>query len=320
MRILSDHDSAALAEAAQALRAGAVVVLPTETVYGLAARADDPAAISRVFATKGRPSDNPLIVHCARPEQALCLLAYPAPMRRLAAAFWPGPLTLVAPAAAGIPVADAARANLATIAVRVPASAFVRDLIEAVGVPLVMPSANRSGRLSPTTAAAVMHDYADATQRPEIIIDGGACTIGVESTVIGYLEGGWRLLREGGIAVEKVEEVLAAPVYRATSPVSGIAHSPGQLHRHYAPARARVVIGPNSSRPGDAIMGFDGTEGAVLDLSPTGDPAEAAQRLYHYLAILDQAGFARIIIPQAVLSRLSPAVRDRLQKAADNGG
>jgi L-threonylcarbamoyladenylate synthase len=306
---------AAVAQAAARLAAGGLVAFPTETVYGLGALAGDPAAVARVFAAKGRPAFNPLIAHVADAGAALRLAALPPEGERLAAAFWPGPLTLVAPRRPGGDVCDLAAAGLATVAVRVPAHPLARALLAAVGRPVAAPSANPSGRLSPTTAAHVLDGLGG---RIDGVLDGGACAVGVESAILGWEDGAPVLLRPGGVAVEALEDALGRRVGR---PRGDAVAAPGMLASHYAPG-ARLRLDADAPRPGEAWLGFGpdpaDTPAAALNLSPAGDPTEAAAALFAHLRALDAAlGGAGVIAVAPIPARgLGAAIRDRLGRAA----
>ncbi|MFN3259282.1 MAG: L-threonylcarbamoyladenylate synthase [Pikeienuella sp.] len=304
-RVLGPGDAV---EAAALLRAGRLVAFPTETVYGLGGDGASDEAVAAIFAAKGRPSFNPLILHVADEEAAARLAHLPEGARRLAARFWPGPLTLVAPARAGAPVSLLARAGLETVALRVPAHPVAQALLRAFGGPLAAPSANPSGRISPTTAA---HVLAGLSGRIAAVIDGGACPVGLESAVVGFDDAGAaRLLRPGGLPAEEIEAALAAPLLPAGEGIS----APGQLLSHYAP-RAALRLAAASPAPGEALLGFGGAAGAALDLSPAGDLQEAAANLFAMLHALDARGgpIAVSPIPERGLGR---AINDRLRRAA----
>jgi L-threonylcarbamoyladenylate synthase len=311
----------AIAAAAARLRAGGVVAMPTETVYGLAARAEDEAAVRRVFAIKGRPADHPLIVHLAAaqwlPDWARVV---PEAAWTLARAFWPGPLTLVLERQPG--VLDAVTGGQDSVALRVPAHPVALDLIRAAGA-LVAPSANRFGRLSPTTAQDVA---AELGQAVDLILDGGPCRVGVESTIVGLLGDTPMLLRPGGIPLEPIEALLGRPLAR---PTGGVRVS-GNLPAHYAPATPLELL-PAAAVPErvEALTGL-GLRPAVLGLGtapgplPAGVrvvtlPAEAeayARALYASLRALDAAGCDRILVVMPPDEPVWLAVRDRLSRAA----
>lgn len=307
---------ATLAAAATALRAGRLVAFPTETVYGLGADATNALAVARIFQAKGRPRFNPLIVHVARATAAWHLGASTALARRLADAFWPGPLTLVLRRTQDTPIADLATAGLDTIAVRCPAHHIAQALIDAAGCPLAAPSANRSGRVSPTRAADVAADLGD---RVDIVLDGGPCAIGLESTVIDVSGATPILLRPGGVTRQAVEEVVGALRIATVGPERPT--SPGQLASHYAP-RAQVVLGLKGLQPGDAVLAFGPSpprgpgEGPLINLSPAGDLVEAAARLYTALRELDATGAPVIRVAPIPGSGLGEAILDRLARAA----
>jgi L-threonylcarbamoyladenylate synthase len=308
-------DPAAIAEAAACLRAGGLVAMPTETVYGLAADATDDRAVAAIYAAKGRPAFNPLIAHVAGVEAAAREGAIDAFARRLAAAFWPGPLTIVAPVASTCQVSLLARAGLETLALRAPDHPVAQALIAAAGVPLAAPSANRSGRVSPTTAA---HVAADLDGRIDWILDGGPARRGVESTIVACLGGRPRLLRPGALTRERIEAALGVAL---DGPAPGGAPlAPGQLASHYAP-RARLRLGARHCAGDEAALDFGGAlaqAGATarLDLSPAGDLEEAAAHLFAYLRALDEGGAARIAVAPIPERGLGAAINDRLRRAA----
>ncbi|MGU3387937.1 L-threonylcarbamoyladenylate synthase [Methylobacterium sp. D53M] len=312
-------DAAGLAEAAALLRAGRLVAFPTETVYGLGADATDPGAVTGIFAAKARPRFNPLISHLPDAAAALAEGDFDAPARRLAEAFWPGPLTLVVPAHAGTRVCDLARAGLPSLALRVPAHPLARALLAEAGRPVAAPSANRSGRVSPTRAAHVLDDLAG---RIAAVLDGGDTPVGVESTVVACLGGTPRLLRPGGVTRAALRAVLgidpAAPAAADADRPAG----PGMLASHYAP-RARVRLDAVRVEPGEAVLLFGSrlpagheTARASLNLSPAGDPAEAAARLFGALRDLDASGAETIAVVPIPAEGLGEAIRDRLARAA----
>lgn len=312
-------DAEGIARTAELLRAGRLVAFPTETVYGLGADATDPAAVARIFAAKQRPRFNPLISHLPRVAAARQEGAFDAAAERLAEAFWPGPLTLVVPAARTTEICDLARAGLASVALRVPGSAIARDLLAEVGRPVAAPSANRSGRISPTSAE---HVRADLDGRIAAILDGGATEVGVESTVVACLGGPPRLLRPGGVTREALEAVLGEPLDGPSESDTERPSGPGLLASHYAP-RARVRLGAESIRPGEAALLFGGARppglsdaAAWIDLSERGDLAEAAAALFASLRFLDAAGAATIAVVPIPSEGLGEAIADRLGRAA----
>ncbi len=300
---------AAVEEAARLIRAGSLVAFPTETVYGLGADATDDGAVAAVFEAKGRPRFNPLIVHVADRETAEALAVFDDRARRLAGRFWPGPLTLVLPRAPDSPVSWLASAGLDTLALRWPAHPLAEALIQASGRPLVGPSANRSGRLSPTTAA---HATAELGERVATVLDGGPCQLGLESTVVALGDGPPVLLRPGAIEAEAIEAEVGELAEPAPSAGDEPRASPGMLLRHYAPD-SPLRMEAASARPGEAMLGF-GTVDGDLNLSPSGDVAEAAANLFAMLRRLDGgAGIAVAPIPERGLGR---AINDRLRRAA----
>ncbi|MCX7645644.1 MAG: L-threonylcarbamoyladenylate synthase [Rhodobacteraceae bacterium] len=303
-------DDRGLARAAELLRAGELVAFPTETVYGLGADATDDRAVAKVFEAKGRPRFNPLIVHVADRAAAARLAALEGPADRLAAAFWPGPLTLVLPLRAGAGISPLVTAGLATVAVRVPAHPLAERLLAAFGGPVAAPSANPSGRVSPTQARHVLDGLGG---RIAAVLDGGPCPVGIESTILGFEGGRAVLLRPGGLPAEAVEACLGAPLAQpAADPAAP--SSPGQLASHYAPG-VPLRLGATAPRPGESFLGFGRVAGADLNLSPSGDLVEAAANLFHHLRALDALGrpIAVSPVPETGLGR---AINDRLRRAA----
>jgi L-threonylcarbamoyladenylate synthase len=303
-RILSP-DPAGIAAAADVLRAGGLVAVPTETVYGLAARADDGAAVAGIYAAKGRPSFNPLIVHVADMAQAETLADVPPLARQLAARFWPGPLTLVLPRRAAAPVASLVTAGLDTIALRCPAHPVMQALVRSVG-PLAAPSANASGRISPTRAGHVLASLPDVP-----VIDAGPCVAGVESTIIAVEGDGWRLLRPGALAVEDIAAVAGA--HLAPVVPAGV-EAPGMLESHYAP-RQPVRLDALTARADEFHIGFGAVAGDAT-LSASGDLAEAAARLFDLLHAAEASGRAGIAVAPVPAHGLGLAINDRLARAA----
>ncbi|MGE4220633.1 MAG: L-threonylcarbamoyladenylate synthase [Alphaproteobacteria bacterium] len=302
----------AIAEGARLLREGRLVAFPTETVYGLGADATNERAVASVFAAKGRPHFNPLIVHVPDLTAARRLVDVDARAEAVAARFWPGPLTLVLTRRPGSGLSLLASAGLPTVAIRVPAHDTARDLLRMAAIPVVGPSANASGKLSPTTAA---HVAASLGSRVDLILDAGPCPVGVESTVLDLSGETPVLLRPGGLAAEQLEAALGAPLALAGSDDSA-PRSPGMLTSHYAPA-APVRLGATSARPGEVLLGFGPDAPATeLNLSPAGDLTEAAANLFAFLHALDRpdiAGIAVMPIPERGLGR---AINDRLRRAA----
>lgn len=306
---------AAIAAAAEALQAGKLVAFPTETVYGLGADATNARAVAAIFDAKGRPRFNPLIVHVPDAEAAAGIAHLPPLGRQLAAAFWPGALTLVAAKQPGCPVAELATAGLDTIAIRVPSHAVAQALLRAVGRPIAAPSANRSGHVSPTTVA---HVEADLGNRVVMILDGGATPIGLESTVVDVTGAEPVVLRLGGVARDAIARVLGRAVALAEGE-PGKPASPGMLARHYAPV-ARLRLGAHEVRQGEALLAFGADvpehAGPTINLSAAGDPVEAAANLFSALRALDSTGVAAIAVMPIPDAGLGEAINDRLRRAA----
>ncbi len=298
-----------IAEAAAALRAGRLVILPTETVYGLAADAADPRAVAAVYEAKGRPAFNPLIAHIADAAAARHIARFDARAERLAQAFWPGPLTLVLPVADAAAVCDLARAGLDTVAVRAPAHPLAHAMLEAFGGPVVAPSANRSGRPSPTTFADAVEETGRAAAAA---LDGGPCPVGLESTVVALLDEA-RLLRPGAVTRAEIE-ALIGPLAEAEADAR---RSPGRLARHYAP-QAPVRLDAAAPAPGEAYLAFGpAPDGArVWNLSAAGDLAEAAANLFAFLREADRSGPSAIAVAPIPRHGLGEAINDRLMRAA----
>lgn len=296
--------------AAEALRRGELVILPTETVYGLAADAGNAEAVARLFEAKGRPRFNPLIAHVADAAAAERLAVFDDRARALAAAFWPGPLTIVAPVRSSAGVSELARAGLDTVAVRVPAHPVARAVLTAFGGPVVAPSANRSGRPSPTT----FHDAVEETGfAAAAALDGGPCAVGLESTVVAALDGAVRLLRSGAVTRAEIEAVAGALEQAGDD----ARRSPGRLQLHYAP-EAPVRLEAEAPEAGEAYLAFGVAPamGLVWNLSPGGDLREAAANLFAMLRAADRTrprGIAVAPIPEAGLGE---AINDRLRRAA----
>jgi L-threonylcarbamoyladenylate synthase len=308
-------DAAAIAEAARLLACGGLVAFPTETVYGIGADATNPAAIARLYAAKGRPSFNPLIAHLADADAALSEGIFSAAAQKLAARFWPGPLTLVVPVAPASRICDLARAGLRSVGLRVPAHATAHALLTEVGRPIAAPSANRSGHLSAVSAAHVVDDLGD---RIDLVLDACASMIGIESTIVACIDNRTRLLRPGGVARADIEEVLGAPLMAIEGGAAGGPVAPGMLASHYAP-RAALRLDATSLEPDEAGLDFGGRfapANKVLDLSPRGDSVEAAANLYSYLRRLDASGADVIAAAPIPAQGLGEAIRDRLKRAA----
>ncbi len=305
--ILPANDPEAIARAAAILSEGGLVAMPTETVYGLAADAGNGAAVARLYSAKGRPRFNPLIAHVTGIEMATTLVQWPELADALARAFWPGPLTLVLPRLDNAAICDLANAGLNSIAIRAPGHAGAQALLSAFGGPLVAPSANPSGRVSPTTARHVSDGLGD---KLDLILDGGPCTVGLESTVIAILDGRATLLRPGGLERARIEAV--------TGPLAIAGHSdapasPGMLASHYAP-RAALRLNALAAGPGEVLLGFGAIDGD-LNLSTSGDLAEAAARLFAALREMDARGAKRIAVAPIPDEGLGEAINDRLKRA-----
>ncbi|HET9903326.1 MAG TPA: L-threonylcarbamoyladenylate synthase [Xanthobacteraceae bacterium] len=303
-----------IAEAARILRAGGLVAFPTETVYGLGADATNAEAVARLYAAKGRPVFNPLIAHVRDTASARALAVFDAAAERLAAAFWPGPLTLVLPQRPGCPVAALATAGLDTIALRVPANSVAQALLRSFGGPVVAPSANLSGHVSPTTA---QHVAADLDGRIDLIIDGGPTEVGLESTIVACLDGQAALLRPGGLPRGRLEAALGGPLASPPRRVGEAPAAPGQLASHYAP-RARLRLEAVDVRPNEALLAFGPAppRAAMLNLSAKGDLVEAAANLFSYLRKLDASGAPTIAVMPIPQEGLGEAINDRLRRAA----
>jgi L-threonylcarbamoyladenylate synthase len=300
-------------EAAEVLRAGALVLLPTETVYGLAADAANPRAVAAIFEAKGRPRFNPLIAHVADLDAAMRIAALDERALALARAFWPGPLTIVAPLRDQAAVCDLARAGLDTIAVRAPGHRLAQAVLRAFGRPIVAPSANRSGRPSPTTFADAVEETGSAAK---IALDGGPCAVGLESTVVSALDGPIRLLRAGAVTRGEIE-ALAGPLAEAEADAR---RSPGRLTRHYAP-NAPVRLRADAPRPGEVFLAFGvSTVETPFNLSPSGDLREAAANLFAMLRAADRLQPTAIAVAPILEEGLGEAINDRLRRAAGHVG
>lgn len=307
--------------AVDVLRRGGLVAVPTETVYGLAADATDPDAVRRIFAVKGRPADHPVIVHLADADALDDWAAdVPDAARRLAGAFWPGPLTMVLPRHPS--VSDVVTGGRDTVGLRVPAHPLTRQVLARLGRGVAAPSANRFGRVSPTRAE---HVVADLGTDVDLVLDGGPCTVGVESTIVELVDGTVRVLRTGGISAEAIADVVGAPVSADTD---GAARAPGMLPAHYAPA-ARVVVADGDVRRDITRLVDDGVRVGVLAeapvddlpdgatmLTPVDDAAGYARHLYERLRAADAAGLDVVVAVPPAASGIGVAVRDRLRRAA----
>ena len=300
-----------IAAAALALREGKLVAFPTETVYGLGADATNDTAVALVYAAKGRPSINPLITHVHNAEAAFALGDFSGEARKLALAFWPGPLSVVVPRRMGCPVSLLASAGLSSIAIRVPAHPVALEFLKAAKCPVVAPSANPSGKISPTTAEHVRKFLKDNVAA---ILDGGRCKVGVESSVVSFLEDGPKLVRHGGIARADIETVLGHPL--AVETRSARLHAPGQLLSHYAP-RAELRLNADSPRNGEAYLGFGKLHAhGPYTLSKSGDLVEAAASLFRLLHDIDATEVSRIAVAPIPHHGLGEAINDRLLRAA----
>jgi L-threonylcarbamoyladenylate synthase len=312
-------DGAGVAEAAQALAAGKLVAFPTETVYGLGADASDSRAVARLYAAKERPSFNPLIAHLSGVAAASAAGVFNAAALRLAEKFWPGPLTLVVSAQPDCSVCELARAGLGTVALRVPAHPVAQALLRAFAKPVVAPSANRSGHVSPTTAE---HVLADLGGHIDLILDGGPAQHGLESTIVDCTADRPLLLRSGAVTRDAIEAALGFPLGDAAAARGDAPTAPGQLSSHYA-TRARLRLDVADVRRGEALLAFGttlpaGSERAahVLNLSPTGDLVEAAANLFAHLRALDATNTDVIAVAPIPAVGLGEAIRDRLSRAA----
>lgn len=322
--------TAGTAAAAGVLVRGGLVAFPTETVYGLGADATNATAIAHLYQAKGRPAFNPLIAHVGDLAAARRIARFDAVATALAEAFWPGPLTLVLPKTEGCPVAELATAGLDTVAVRVPAHAIAHDILRALGRPVVAPSANLSGHVSPTTAA---HVASDLSGRIDLIVDGGPVEVGVESTIVGCFERA-TLLRPGGLPRAEIERVLGHRLDQLPADAEsdngqplapgdgGRPLAPGMLASHYAP-HTRVRLNADRIEPGEALLAFGplsisgvDSAAAVMNLSPGGDLAEAAANLFGYLRALDTRAARAIAVMPIPGEGLGEAINDRLRRAA----
>lgn len=303
-------EPAGIAEAARLLRAGRNIAFPTETVYGLGAVATDAAAVAGIYAAKGRPSFNPLIVHLAHLDQAREIAQLPEAAERLADVFWPGPLTLVVPLREDAGIASGVTSGLPSIAIRLPSHPLAHRLLTEVAAPVAAPSANPSGQISPTTAD---HVLGGLDGRIAGVLDGGPCTVGLESTILDMTDAPC-LLRAGGIPVEAIEAALGgalapAPTRAPTAPIA-----PGQLSSHYAP-RAEVRLNADQLAPGETRLGF-GAGPEPWTLSANGDLREAAANLFACLHAMDAAGVTAIAVSPIPNTGIGLAINDRLHRAA----
>jgi L-threonylcarbamoyladenylate synthase len=306
--IVRRNDGAAIDEAAELIAAGFPVAIPTETVYGLAARADQGDAVARIYAAKGRPAFNPLIVHIGSLEQAETLAVFDQTARALAQRFWPGPLTIILPLKADAPIAALATAGLATIALRMPAHPAMRAVLQATGLPLAAPSANASGTISPTRAEHVMRSLGG---RIPMIIDAGPTALGLESTIVAVADGTVTVLRPGPLAPDSWHDIAAT---RDDQPELDRITAPGRLASHYAPSKP-LRLNAGQAHLSEWLIGF-GDAGGDANLSPAGDLSEAAARLFDLLHEADTQDRAAIAIAPIPEIGLGVAINDRLRRAA----
>lgn len=298
-----------IASAAKVLAMGGLCAVPTETVYGLGADARNDQAVARVFEAKARPQFNPLIVHLPSVEAAEKIAVFNDAARALAQAFWPGPLTLVLPLREGSELSPLVTAGLDSVAIRIPSHPLAAKVLRAFGGPIAAPSANPSGKISPTRAEHVLTGLGG---RIEAILDGGACDVGLESTIVG-LTGTPVLLRPGGLPIEAIEACLSAPLARHDA--SAAINAPGQLSSHYAPD-ALMRLNADAVLPGEILLGFGAAPNAAINLSPSGDLVEAAAALFHALRALDARGVSKIAVSPIPMHGLGAAINDRLSRAA----
>ncbi|QUL37294.1 L-threonylcarbamoyladenylate synthase [Erythrobacter sp. JK5] len=301
-------DADGIARAARILESGGLVAVPTETVYGLAARADSAEAVAKIYAAKGRPDFNPLIVHVRDLEQALSLAEFDERALDLAERFWPGPLTLVLPLRADARVTKAVTAGLPTIALRQPSHRVMRDVLSHTGFALAAPSANRSEEISPTCAE---HVTASLGNDCPLVLDGGSSTKGLESTIVSLREGGrWSLLRPGPVTLETLNRLLGADAHVDQDAIE----APGQLERHYSPGKP-LRLSAKVAEDGEFLIGFGAIAGDC-NLSPSGDLNEAAARLYECLHLGANSDMPRIAVAPVPYGEVGMAINDRLRRAA----
>lgn len=310
------YSDTAIAHAATLILSGGMVALPTETVYGLAADATNGAAVARIYAAKGRPSFNPLIVHVADMEAARALAAFDNRAEQLANAFWPGPLTLVLPLRPSAGIASLVTAGLETIAVRIPQHRVMRALLKACGKPLAAPSANASGSISPTRAEHVLQSLGG---RIPLVIDDGPTLRGIESTIVREVYGSTRILRHGPITSDQIAGVLGGAVDRFDpgDDAAATIEAPGQLLSHYAPGKPLRIGAPRAAAD-EWMIGFGPTPGDDT-LSAAGDLQEAAERLFDALHRADASDRARIAVAPVPIDGIGEAINDRLRRAAHRG-
>ncbi len=301
-------DDAAITAAMELLRSGQIVAIPTETVYGLAADASNADAVAKIYAAKGRPDFNPLIVHVADQSAAENLAEFSPMAHQLAQAFWPGPLTLVLPLRADAHITGAVTAGLPTIALRCPAHPVMQALLKKTGLNIAAPSANKSGGISPTRAEHVLAGLGGAVP---MILDGGPCSAGLESTIVAVRDNGWQILRPGPVTAAQIERVLG------TSPLAASGdniEAPGQLASHYAPSKA-VRLNAIQPVPGEWHIGFGAMEGND-NLSASGDLAQAAANLFDALHRADASAALSISVAPIPHEGIGVAINDRLQRAS----
>ncbi len=309
--IMTEMDKAGIERAARLLKAGDIVAFPTETVYGLGADATNDTAVARIFEAKDRPQFNPLIVHFSTVEAVWAETVATDLARTLAAAFWPGPLTLVLARSETCRLSPLVSAGLDSVAVRVPAHAGAQTLLQAAGTPIAAPSANRSGAISPTSAD---HVLASLGNRVPLILDGGSCTVGVESTIVDATCDPPVILRPGGVSMEALKDVIGN-IAAALGSAEDAPKAPGQLLSHYAP-EARVRLAATSVRDGELLLGFGQVSEATFNLSPSGDLLEAAANLFAMLHKADAMRPACIAVSPIPERGLGRAINDRLRRAA----
>ncbi len=298
-------------KAAAVLSAGGLVAFPTETVYGLGADARNGQAVARVYAAKGRPSFNPLIVHVAGLDAARQYAEFNDLALQIAAAFWPGPLSLVLPLADNHGLSDLVTAGLDSVAIRIPQHPVAQDLLHRFNGPLAAPSANPSGRISPTTASHVLDDMKG---KIDAVLDSGACNVGLESTILKITGTDVSLLRAGGVSVEQIEAALGHSIAKPNDPKTP--QSPGQLQSHYAP-KAQVRLNAKTAHTSEVLLGFGpDCKTAQLNLSPAGDLVEAAANLFGYLREMDAMAQGNIAVSPIPMTGLGFAINDRLKRAA----
>jgi len=304
-----------IAEAAHMIRSGALVAFPTETVYGLGADATNGEAVARVFAAKGRPTFNPLIVHVAGIEQALMIGSFSATARRLTEAFWPGPLTLVVPKLETTNVSDLVSAGLPTVAIRAPDHPVARELLKEAHRPIAAPSANRSGHVSATRAEHVASDLGDSAT---LILNGGPTAHGLESTVLSLVGATPVILRPGAVPSDAIEQIIGEKIARANESGTHLS-SPGQLRSHYAP-QSKLRLNAKTWTPDEAVLSFGDValraSHASINLSPSGDLIEAAANLFAALRTLDASGARTIAVTPIPTEGIGDAINDRLERAA----